>query len=532
MKKRLLALVVFLLPVLAYAQEAAKQGIDERIDQAFGKATGWFVNFIFYQIPFTDQVSVYWVLFPLIIGATYFTFYFNFINFRGFFTSIRIVKGNYDDIEGREDHLVEVADTVFTDDGDNPDTIRVEGHHGEVSHFQALTAALSATVGLGNIAGVAIAVSLGGAGATFWMIIAGLLGMASKFVECTLGVKYRDIEVDGTVYGGPFYYLRKGLKVKNLGGLGKVLAFMFAIFCIGGSFGGGNMFQANQSFKLLEYMTGGEASFLHDRGWLFGLIMAILVGIVIIGGIKKIAKVTDKIVPFMVVIYVAASIFILIVKYDMIGHAFAQILDGAFTGRGIVGGVAGVLVQGFRRAAFSNEAGIGSASIAHSAVRTKYPASEGMVALLEPFIDTVVVCTMTALVLIITGYVDPSNPPSSDAQAILMTSSAFGSVISWFPYVLTLAVLLFAFSTMISWSYYGFQAWSYLFGRSKKNEYTYKLLFCVFVIIGSAASLNSVIGFSDAMIFAMMVPNMVGLVLLAPKVKVELNKYLTAIKKV
>jgi len=309
-----------------------------------------------------------------------------------------------------------------------------------------------------------------------------------------------------------------------------VLAVLFAIFVVGGSFGGGNMFQVNQAFQLVESITGGEASILHDKGWLFGIVMAVFVGIVIIGGIKKIAKVTDKIVPFMVVIYVGASLFILIAKFDMIGDAFMQIINGAFSPIGVAGGAVGVLVQGFRRAAFSNEAGVGSASIAHSAVKTKYPASEGMVALLEPFIDTVVVCTMTALVLIITGNVTPENAGLNDAQAILLTSGAFESVISWFPYVLTIAVILFAFSTMISWSYYGFQGWAYLFGRSKKMEYTYKLLFCLFVIIGAAASLGSVIGFSDAMIFAMMVPNMIGLIILAPNVRDELSKYLKAIK--
>lgn len=530
MKKYLLSLTAFFIPFLIVAQELQELGIDEKIDLWFGNATGWFVNFIFYQIPFSEEINVYWVLFPLILGASYFTIYFKFINFSGFWTSINIVRGKYDDLEERKDHKVEIGKLPFTDEDDNPDTIRVEGYEGEVSHFQALTAALSATVGLGNIAGVAIAVSIGGAGATFWMIVAGLLGMASKFVECTLGVKYRDIEDDGTVYGGPMYYLTKGLKSKGLGGLGKVLAFVFAIFVIGGSFGGGNMFQVNQAFQLVENITGGENSFLHGYGWLFGLVMAILVGIVIIGGIKSIAKVTDKIVPFMVVIYVAASLFVLISKYDMIGDAFMQIFNGAFSPEGVMGGAVGVLVQGFRRAAFSNEAGIGSASIAHSAVKTKYAASEGMVALLEPFIDTVVVCTMTALVLIITGNVVAENASLNDAQAILLTSGAFESVISWFPYVLTLAVILFAFSTMISWSYYGFQGWSYLFGRSKKMEYTYKIIFCVFVIIGAAASLGSVIGFSDAMIFAMMVPNMIGIVILAPKVKEELNKYLNAIK--
>jgi AGCS family alanine or glycine:cation symporter len=514
-------------PVLSFAKEVQDKGLDERIDDAFGEATGWFVNFIFYQIPFSDSIQVYWVLFPLIIGATYFTFYFKLINFRGFFTSINIVRGKYDDIDHHES-LIGAGDS--TPGGDAIETIAVEGHEGEVSHFQALTAALSATVGLGNIAGVAIAVSIGGAGATFWMIVAGFLGMASKFVECTLGVKYRDINEEGIVFGGPMYYLTKGLKSKGLGRMGKVLAALFAFFVIGGSFGGGNMFQVNQAFQLVENITGGEASILFGKGWLFGIIMAVLVGIVIIGGIKKIAKVTDKIVPFMVLIYVSASIFVLVAKYDMIGDAIIQIFNGAFRPEGVIGGVIGVLVQGFRRAAFSNEAGVGSASIAHSAVKTKYPASEGMVALLEPFIDTVVVCTMTALVLIITGNVTAENATLNDAQAILLTSGAFESVISWFPYVLTLAVVLFAFSTMISWSYYGFQGWAYLFGRTKRMEYTYKLLFCLFVVIGAAASLGSVIGFSDAMIFAMMVPNMIGLVILAPKVKEELSKYLKAIK--
>ena len=526
--KYLIAVVSTLLPFIQFAQE---KGMDQKIDEGFGWATGWFVNLIFYQIPFTEDIKVYWVLFPLIIGALFFTFYFRLINFSGFFTAIQVVRGKYDDIEARGDESEGDVANVHSVDGDIVDTIRVEhdaDHHGEVSHFQALTAALSATVGLGNIAGVAIALTIGGAGATFWMIVAGFLGMATKFVECTLGVKYREIAKDGTVYGGPMYYLKNGLKSK---GLGAVLAVVFAIMCIGGSFGGGNMFQVNQAFQLVESVTGGEESFLHGRGWLFGLVMAVLVGIVIIGGIKKIAKVTDKIVPFMVVTYVGAALFILVMKYDMIGNAFGQIWDGAFSPLGIAGGVVGVLIQGFKRAAFSNEAGIGSASIAHSAVKTKYAASEGLVALLEPFIDTVLVCTMTALVLIITGFVDTSNSGMNDAQAILLTSSAFESVISWFPYVLTIAVILFAFSSMISWSYYGFQAWSFLFGRSKRVEYSYKILFCIFVIIGSAASLNSVIGFSDAMIFAMMVPNMIGLFLLAPKVKQELIRFKAAIKK-
>lgn len=516
---------------VATAAETAKElGMDQKIDKAFGNATGWFVSAIFWAIPFTDDIQIPWVLIVLILGALYFTVYFKFISFRGIKTSINIVRGKYDDLE--DNHEVKSSnlfpDSKNDDDTiDNPDTIRVEGdHHGEVSHFQALTAALSATVGLGNIAGVAIALSIGGAGATFWMIIAGFLGMASKFVECTLGVKYREIDENGTVFGGPMYYLKKGIS----GGLGKVLAVIFAIMCIGGSFGGGNMFQVNQAFKLIEYVTGGEQSALNGNGWIFGIIMAILVGVVIIGGIKKIAKVTDKIVPFMVAIYVIASLYVLISKYDMIGAAFGEIFDGAFTGLGIAGGVFGVLVQGFKRAAFSNEAGIGSASIAHSAVKTKNPASEGMVALLEPFIDTVIVCTMTALVIIITGKLDVGASMSFE-QGVILTSSAFSSSIGdWFKWVLALAVLLFAFSSMISWSYYGYQAWSFLFGRSKLIGNIYKIIFCLFVIVGAASSLGSVMDFSDAMIFAMLVPNMIGLFFLAPKVRGELKTYMGKIK--
>ena len=504
-------------------------GLDQKIDEIFGAATGWFVQGIFYVIPITEGVAVPWVLFPLVIGAVYFTLFFGFPNLRFFGTSINIVRGKYDDLEdGGSTTLSEGS--VSSVEGDNPDTIRIEGHDGEVSHFQALTAALSGTVGLGNIAGVAIALSLGGPGATFWMIICGLLGMSSKFVECTLGVSYREIDETGKVYGGPMYYLSKGLGEKGLGGLGKVLAVAFAIMCIGGSFGGGNMFQANQAFQLFETQTGIAPGY----GWLFGLVMAVMVGIVIIGGIKSIASVTDKIVPLMVGIYVVAALLVLILKAALIPQAVMTIINGAFAPTAIAGGIVGVIVQGFKRAAFSNEAGIGSASIAHSAVKTKHPASEGLVALLEPFIDTVVVCTMTALVIVISNFdgsvMTYGTQVGNDAQAVVATSGAFAQTISWFPWVLMVAVVLFAFSTMISWSYYGYQAWSYLFGRSKVQEYVYKALFCVFVVIGSAASLGSVVGFSDAMIFAMLVPNMIGLVFLAPRVKEELKKYMAAIK--
>lgn len=502
------------------------QSFDDRVNEQFSAATSWFTDAVFAEIPFTDTVGIPWVLVVLILGASYFTIYFKGINFRGFFKAIQVVRGKYDDLE--DDGVVTASTSVSNVGGDNPDTIRVEGE-GEVSHFQALTAAVSATVGLGNIAGVAIALSIGGAGATFWMILIGFLGMASKFVECTLGVKYREVDADGTIFGGPMYYLKKGLQETGLPKLGKILAIAFAVMCIGGSFGGGNMFQVNQAFKLFEHVTGAEQSFIHGKGWIFGLVMAVLVGIVIIGGIKKIANVTDKVVPFMVVIYLLAVLTILGLNFNEIPNAFKAIWNGAFSPEGVTGGFVGVLIQGFKRAAFSNEAGIGSSSIAHSAVKTKYPASEGLVALLEPFIDTVVVCTMTALVLIITGQIVPGTI-LSDEQGVLLTASALESGVSWFPYVLSMAVILFAFSSMISWSYYGYQAWSYLFGRNKKYEYIYKTLFCMFTVLGAAITLGSVTLFSDAMVFSMLVPNMIGLFLLKGKVKEELNSYLKLIR--
>lgn len=495
--------------LLSISASAQTQTLDERINQAFHNATSWFTDAILWQIPLTENTSLPWVLIILVGGALYFSFYFKGINFSGFTTAINVVRGKYDTVDTHEQQ---------------------KENKGEVTHFQALTAALSATVGLGNIAGVAIALSIGGAGATFWMIVVGLLGMASKFVECTLGVKYREIAEDGTVYGGPMYYLKKGLKELGFSKAGKVLSILFAIMCIGGSFGGGNMFQVNQAFKLFEYVTGAEQSFIYEKGWIFGLIMAIFAGIVIIGGIKKIANVTDKIVPIMVVVYVLAVITILVMNYTKIPSAINEIITGAFNPTGVAGGMVGVLIQGFRRGAFSNEAGIGSSSIAHAAVKTKYPASEGLVALLEPFIDTVVVCTMTALALVITGQITAGNEVSFEQGAIL-TSKALESGISWFPYVLTIAVILFAFSSMISWSYYGYQAWAYLFGRKKSTGYIYKVIFCIFTIIGASATLNAVTDFSDAMVFSMMVPNMIGLVILAPKVVQEFIKYKTVIKK-
>ena len=430
----------------------------------------------------------------LVLGAIFFTIRMKFINIRGFKHAISLVKGDYDDPNDK----------------------------GEVSHFQALTTALSATVGLGNIAGVAIAIAVGGPGATFWMIIAGLLGMSSKFVECTLGVKYRKVDENGEVSGGPMYYLRDGLAKYNAGGLGKVLAVLFAILCIGGSFGGGNMFQANQAYEIL----GAQFPMMADNGPLFGVVLAILVGAVIIGGIKSIANVTDKIVPFMAVLYVGAALVVIFANFGQIGTVFALIFDGAFNSDAALGGVIGVLIQGFRRAAFSNEAGVGSASIAHAAAKTSEPVSEGIVSLLEPLIDTVVICTMTALVIIITGH----HVDTGGLGGVQLTSSAFGSVISWFPYLLVVAIFLFAFSTMVSWSYYGLKSWEYLFGKSKFSEYSYKIIFLIFIVIGSSVSLGAVLDFSDMMILAMAFPNILGLLFLSKEVRSDLDSYFARLK--
>ena len=499
---------MFLIPIVSFAQE---KGLDQRIDEAFAPISNFFSKTVFFEI-----AGYPFVILLLIGSAVFFTVYFGFPNIRYFWTSINVVRGKYDDVE--------------KSDSDSSD--------GEVSHFQALATAVSGTVGNGNIAGVALAIALGGPGATFWMIICGLIGMSSKFVECTLGVQYRDVGDDGTIYGGPMYYLTKGLKEKGFKTLGKVAAVFFAIFCIGGSFGGGNAAQSNQATIVLKQLLGLEST---SSGAIIGLVMAILVGIIIIGGIKRIASVTEKIVPFMALLYLMACLYILLVNFSLVDDAIALIIKEAFNPTAMgVGGFIGVLMVGFKRAAFSNEAGVGSASIAHSAVKTKYSASEGLVALLEPFIDTVVICTMTALVIIIFNF-GGAFEYGGDGMGIVLidgvpyegagiTSKAFAEYIPYSGVFLTIAVVLFAVSTMISWSYYGLQSWKYLFGRGRIADLTYKLIFCMFVVIGSAASMSSIWDFSDAMIFAMVFPNMIGLFFLFPVVKEQLNKYLEAIK--
>ncbi len=440
------------MPLSAFAQEPGG-GIDQVVNNFFGKVFGPFVSFIFYSVT-VNGVSFPLIVAWLIIASIFLTVYMGFIQFTGVKHSIDLIRGVYS----------------------NPEDA------GEVSHFQALATALSGTVGLGNIAGVAVAVSIGGPGATFWMIAAGLCGMAAKFTECSLGVKYREEYPDGSVSGGPMYYLSKGLAEKGKAGFGKVIAALFAVMCIFGCLGGGNMFQGNQAHQMIANTFG----IFTETGWLFGLILAVIVGAVIIGGIKSIAKVTEKIVPLMAILYVGTALIILLANIGKIPWAFGLVIKGAFAPTAITGGIIGVLIQGLKRAAFSNEAGVGSAAIAHSAVKTNEPLTEGYVALLEPFIDTVVICTMTALVIVITGAYGTEG-----LTGVALTSSAFQSVFPWFGVVLAIAVLLFAFSTMISWSYYGLKSWTYLFGEGKTSELIFKIIFCVFVVIGCSMSLRT-----------------------------------------
>ena len=424
----------------------------------------------------------------LILGAAFFTVKMGFINFTGVKHSLQLAKGKYDD----------------------PDA------PGKITHFQTMATAVSATVGLGNIAGVAVAISLGGAGATFWMVLAGILGMSAKFVECSLGVKYRFINSEGRIFGGPMNYLRYGLEKRNMKGLGKFLAALFAVLCIGATLGAGNMFQSNQSYEILA----GQFEFIQGNGFYFGIVFAVLVGAVILGGIESIGRVTGKIVPVMAGIYVLAAFTVIGVNIENLGPAVEAIFNGAFNATALKGGFIGVMIVGFQRAAFSSEMGVGSAAIAHSAGKTRHSSSEGYVALLEPFIDTVVICTLTALVLIFTGMHEVQG-----VGGVQLTSDAFATVISWFPYLLSLVVLLFAFSTTISWSYYGMRAWTYLFGRSVKSELVYKLIFLVFVVIGASIGLGAVLSFADMMLLSMAFPNIIGLYIMAGEVKKDLTEY-------
>ena len=469
-------------------------GVDELINRVMRPVADAVSEFIFFSVP-VGGAEIPLIVAWLIAGAVFFTLYLGFINVRGFRHALDLVRGRYPD----------------------------PSQPGEVTPFQALATAVSGTVGIGNIAGVAVAISLGGPGATLWLIIAGLLGMSTKFAECTLAVKYRDTHPDGSVSGGPMYYLQHGLELRNLPRIGRGLGMFYAAAMVLGCLGIGNMFQSNQAAAILIEVTGGEGSFFSDRAWLLGVLMAAAVALVIVGGIRSIARVTSKLVPFMAVLYVLSALAIIALNADRLPGAFAQIWEGAFSADSVGGGMIGVMVIGFRRAVFSNEAGLGSAAIAHSAVQTDEPSTEGFVSLLEPFIDTVVICTMTALVIITTVY----DPSLADAgiSGIEMTKTAFESTLSWSPVPLSVAAVLFAFSTMLSWSYYGLKSLTYLTGENRAVEAGFKLFFCGFVVLGASVQLGALIDLSDAVIYVVAIPNLLGLYLLAPVLKREMHSY-------
>jgi len=468
--------------------------MDEIIDQAMRPVADAVTSFIMYAIPIGDTdlpLIVVW----LIGGGLFFTVYLGFINVRGFSHAIDLVRGRFDS-------------------HDDP---------GEITHFQALSAAVSGTVGIGNIAGVAVAISLGGPGATFWLIVAGLLGMSTKFAECTLGLKYRAYHNDGSVSGGPMYYLEQGLAERNLPRVGKALGAFYAAAMVIGCLGIGNMFQSNQAAAILIDVTGADASPLADKAWLIGVALAVAVALVIVGGIRSIARTTSRLVPGMALLYSITALFILAFNYEALPAAFSAIWSGAFSPEGISGGMIGVIIIGFRRAVFSNEAGLGSAAIAHATARTRYPIREGYVALLEPFIDTVVICTITALVIITTVY-DPALS-GAGVSGIELTTQAFESTLSWSPVPLSIAAVLFAFSTMITWSYYGVKAFTYLVGHHRWADLGFKMFFLIFVVVGSSVDLGAVVDLSDALVFVVAIPNLLGLYLLAPLIRQELKSY-------
>ena len=479
--------------------EPQPTGVMDGADRAMGVVNGWIAAVFFFDLIFwNDAQRLPFIVLWLVIGALFLTVRMGFINIRAFTHAVHVTRGKYTD----------------------------PSEPGDVSHFEALSTALSATVGLGNIAGVAIAITIGGPGATLWMIVAGLIGMSTKFTECTLGQMYREVRHDGHVLGGPVQYLSKGFAERGMPGTGRFLAVLFALLCIGGSIGGGNAFQVNQSMNAIQETI----PWLATVPWAYGLAMTVLVGIVIVGGIRRIAHVADKIVPLMALVYMTAALAVILANIGLVPGALAAIFTQAFSPDAAYGGFVGALVTGFQRAAFSNEAGAGSASIAHAAAKTKYPVREGIVALLEPFIDTVVICTMTALVINITGAYN--NPAYADlitgARGAALTSRAFGEHIAWFPYVLSCSVFLFAFSTMISWSYYGERCSVWLFGDASSKYF--KVLFLVFVFLGSIITSTNVLDFGDLMILGMALPNLLGVFLLHGKVRAALDEYWSRFK--
>lgn len=490
-----IALFILDLPINVYAG-----GIDETIDRAFAPAADLLSNIVFYKINF---LGIDWslVIVWLISGAIFFTFYLKFISIRGFVHAIKITMGKYS----------------------NPKAT------GEVSHFQALCTAVSGTVGIGNIGGIPIAIAMGGPGAVFWMMMAGFLGMSTKFVECTLSTKYRRENQDGTVSGGPMYFIQKGFLKRKMPRLGKAVGIFYAFGIVFGCLGGGCMFQSNQAYVQFVSITGNQASFFADKGWLFGLIFAAILFAVIIGGLKSIARVAEKLVPFMAIFYLFGALLLIILNYNYIAPAISTIITGAFRPESMYGGVVGVMMLGFQRAIFSNEAGLGTAAIAHSAVKTEEPITEGFVSLLEPFIDTVIIQAMTGLVVVSTMLAMPGLADSG-LRGMEMTSAAFKFRFELAPYGISFAGLLFAFSTAIAWSYYGLKGWTYIVGEGLWKANTYNIIFCLFFVIGCMVDLDSVMKLSDAFMFIICVPNILGLYMMAPDVKEEVNQYLARLK--
>lgn len=488
-----IALLLMVTTSVAMAAEPATSATNE----FFGVINGYLAAVFFYDV-MPGEANMPFVVGWLIVGAVFLTVRMSFVNLKMFRHAYHILRGKYA----------------------SPNS------EGEVTSFQALTTALSATVGLGNIAGVAIAIMIGGPGATFWMILAGFLGMTSKFTEATLAQMYREVRPDGHIMGGAMEYLSRGLAEKGWSQTGKVLAIVFCVLTIGGSLGAGNAFQVSQSLTAVKL----QIPLLAEQPWIYGVVMATLVGFVIIGGIRRIAHTAEAIVPTMVVIYVLACLWIILTNITLIPDAVGKIITEAFSPAAGVGGLIGVLVQGFKRAAFSSEAGIGSAAIAHAAAKVKYPVRQGIVALMEPFIDTIVICTMTALVIIITGvYNSPETATLVvNREGAALTAIAFGSAISWFPIILSISVVLFAFSTMIAWSYYGERCWTYLFGE--QSAMAYRIIFIIFVVLGAITSASNILDFSDLLILAMAFPNFIGLYVLHGKVREALSSYLAKLK--
>jgi len=478
---------------LAFAQSESAPAVDA----FFGSLNAYLASVLFYDV-MPGEAAMPFIVAWLIVGAVYLTCRFGFINVRMMRHAFQVIRGKYQSPQDK----------------------------GEVSPFQALTTALSATVGLGNIAGVAIAVGIGGPGATFWMIVAGFFGMTAKFTEVTLAQMYREFRPDGRVMGGAMQYLSRGFAERGMAGTGKALAVLFAILCVGASLGGGNAFQVSQALGAVQH----ELPFFEHYPWVFGVLMAGAVGLVIIGGIKRIAHAAEAIVPTMVLIYLSACLWIIITHAADIPGALALIVSEAFAPTAVAGGMVGVLVQGFKRAAFSSEAGIGSAAIAHSAASVKYPVRQGLVALYEPFIDTVIICTMTALVIILTGvYNAPEHHALVEAsKGAALTAVAFGSVISWFPIILSISVVLFAYSTMISWSYYGERCWTYVFGE--KFSMLYRIMFLMFIVLASLVSAGNILDFSDLLLLSMAFPNFLALYLLQGKVSAALSIYMEKLR--